>query len=362
MNSRETGLSHWLSAHFPKQTLSLQELPGDASFRRYFRCYHPEGSYIVMDAPLDKNVDSVPFALIAQELRNHDINVPKIYQTDFDNGFLLLEDFGDITYLEAFKTQDPHYLYKQAIHSLIKIQQCQTNYHFSAFDDNFMIQELEQFDDWFIQQLLSISLSRSQQCILNETYERLIQSAVYQPQTLIHRDYHSRNLMFTQKNTVGILDFQDAMIGPITYDLVSLLRDCYIDWPDSLVNIWMDDYFNRAKKEKLLDSQMTETQFSHAFDLMGMQRHLKAIFIFSRLHLKYERSHYLNDIQRTMNYILKISSRYEEFEAFHWLLQTVILPKFLFPETPSFRRAMTPRTTLAAISSFPSTAIVETDD
>lgn len=366
MNTRETKLSNWLSQLFPKKTLSLQELSGDASFRRYFRCYHPEGTYIIMDAPPEKNNDCVPFSLIDNAFLANNINVPKIHHSDLKEGFMLLEDFGDTTYLQAFKTENPHKLYQDAIDALIRIQGCQQmpDYDIPYFDANFMINELEQFDDWFVHQLLGSSLNRAQQCILNEAYERLIQSAVYQPQVLIHRDYHSRNLMFTglsSPNSPGILDFQDAMIGPITYDLVSLLRDCYINWPDSLVDTWVDYYFHQAKNAKLMDSQITETQFSHAFDLMGMQRHLKATFIFSRLHLKYERSSYLNDISRTMQYVLDASSRYEEFEAFHWLLQNVIMPKFHFPETPSFRREMKPRTTVAAISSFPSTIVIESD-
>lgn len=351
MYSRETLLSNWLSSLFPKKTLSLQPLVGDASFRRYFRCYYPEGTYVIMDAPPEKQIDCKPFTLIADALKNHKVNTPQIHHSNLDMGFLLLDDFGDTTYWQAFKTQNPHLLYQQAIQTLIQIQGCQSisNYDIPFFDANFMMHELEQFDECFVRQLLELSLNRAEQKILNDTYERLIQSAVFQPQVFIHRDYHSRNLMFTSQNSPGILDFQDAMIGPITYDLVSLLKDCYITWPDSLVNGWVDEYFNQAKKAHLIDNQMTETQFSHAFDLMGMQRHLKAIFIFSRLHVKYQRSSYLNDIPRTLQYLLNTANRYEEFEAFHWLLQTVILPKFLYPQSLSFRHEMTPRTTVASL-------------
>lgn len=355
MYPRETQLSQWLSTLFPKQTLSLQPLAGDASFRRYYRCYHPDGTYIVMDAPPEKDASCIPFSILSKALREKNINAPQIHHANFELGFLLLDDFGDTTYLEALKTENPQILYQQAIQTLIKIQHCHdintTDFELPFFNAHFMATELENFDRWFIDELLGLSLNRSQRKILDDAYEHLLQSAVYQPQVVIHRDYHSRNLMFTPQNSPGVLDFQDAMIGPITYDLVSLLKDCYINWPESLVSTWVDYYFNEAKAGGLIDNQMTETQFSHAFDLMGIQRHLKAIFIFSRLHVKYERSSYLNDIPRTLQYIVTATGRYEEFEPLHWLLQTLISPKFSYPEPRSFRREMTPRTTVASLNS-----------
>lgn len=351
MYSRETLLSNWLSSLFPKKTLSLQPLAGDASFRRYFRCYHPEGTYIIMDAPPEKEIDCAPFMLISAALKTHKVNTPSIIHSDLSQGFLLLDDFGDTTYYQALKTENPHQLYQQAIQTLIHLQSCQEvpNYDIPFFDAEFMLTEFERFDNWFIRQLLELSLNRSEQQILNEAYERLIQSALSQSQCLIHRDYHSRNLMFINSNSVGVLDFQDAMIGPVTYDLVSLLKDCYITWPEHLVNVWIDSYFNQAKLVGFIDNQMTETQFAHAFDLMGMQRHLKAIGIFSRLHLRDNKSSYLNDIPRIMRYLLDATSRYEEFEALQWLISTVILPKFLYPKS-SFYHEMTPRTTVASLS------------
>ncbi len=352
MYSRETLLSNWLASLFPKKTLSLQPLAGDASFRRYSRCYHPEGTYIIMDAPPDKNLNCHPFMLIAQELKKHKVNTPTIHHSDLEQGFLLLEDFGDTTYYQAFKNQNPHQLYQQAIQTLVHLQECQNipDFNIPHFDADFMLMEFERFDDWFLRQLLELSLNRAEQQILNEAYERLIRSALSQSQRLIHRDYHSRNLMFLSQNSPGVLDFQDAMIGPITYDLVSLLKDCYITWPDSLLQVWADTYFNQAKQAGFIDNQMTETQFAHAFDLMGMQRHFKVIGIFARLHLRDHKSAYLNDIPRIMRYLLDAANRYEEFEALNWLLQTVILPKFLYPKSLSFRYDMPPRTTVASLS------------
>lgn len=351
MYSRETLLSNWLSSLFPKKTLSIQPLAGDASFRRYFRCYHPEGTYIIMDAPPEKENNCQPFMLIAQALKNHKVNTPSILHSDLEQGFLLLDDFGDTTYYQAFKTENPHQLYQQAIQTLIQLQSCQEipHYEIPVFDAEFMLMELERFDNWFLTQLLELSLSRSEQQILNEAYERIIQSALSQSQRLIHRDYHSRNLMLINGNSIGVLDFQDAMIGPITYDLVSLLKDCYIRWPDHVLNVWVDAYFNQAKEAGFLDNQMTETQFAHAFDLMGIQRHLKVIGIFSRLHLRDNKSSYLNDIPRIMRYLLDATGRYEEFEPLQWLINTIILPKFLYPKS-SFHHEMTPRTTVASLS------------
>lgn len=354
MSSRENQLSRWLTDLFPKQTLSLQPLPGDASFRRYYRCYHPEGSYIVMDSPPEHNENCPAFVEIDKAFETHKIHVPHIYHQDLEQGFLLLDDFGDTTYYEAFKTQNPHLLYQEAIHTLIQIQRSSATLgiNLPAFDADFMMQELLNFDHWFIRQLLGITLKNQERRILDEAYEKLIQSAVSQKQILIHRDYHSRNLMHTPTHSPGILDFQDAMIGPITYDLVSLLKDCYISWPDGMVDTWVDYYFDQAKTAGLLQmtadkTHITETQFFHAFDLMGMQRHLKAIFIFARKYIRDQQPAYLNDIPLVLQYLINASGRYEEFESFHWLLQTVILPKFTYPaETSSFRREMTPRTTV----------------
>ena len=352
MHSREAHLSNWVTHLFPQKTLSIQPLVGDASFRRYHRCYYPDGTYIIMDVPPDKESDCLmPFLFIGRALEAQGIKVPHIHHSHLEEGFMLLDDFGDVTYLEAFKTENPHSLYQKAIQTLLKIQQCKEipDYTLPFFDANFMMMELERFDDWFVHQLLELSLKRSEQKILNDTYEHLIQSAMSQPQVLIHRDYHSRNLMLTQTNSPGVLDFQDAMIGPITYDLVSLLKDCYIHWPESFIQVYVNDYFNQAIKKNLINEPMTETQFTHAFDLMGMQRHFKVAGIFSRLHLRDHKSAYLKDIPCAMRYLLQTSGLYEEFEELHWLLQTIIWPKFLFPQSLPFRHKMLPRTTVAAL-------------
>jgi len=330
MQQRETQLSHWLSGIFSKKTLSWQPLINDASFRRYFRLFHPERTYIIMDAPPEKE-NCLPFIAINKTFSQHKINVPQIYHSDVDKGFLLLDDFGDQTYWQALKTQNPHLLYQQAIQSLLQIQRCDKipDFEVPHFNADFMLEEIELFNHWFLNQLLGFKLSRHQQKTLEDSYHYLVHQAEQQPQVLIHRDYHSRNLMFIPQSSPGILDFQDAMWGPVTYDLVSLLKDCYVRWPEMIVSTWLKGYIEEARSIGLLDENVSESQFSHWFDMMGVQRHLKAIGIFARLHLRDHKSDYLRDIPRVADYIMHIVSQHEPLEPLNRLFHQRILPKIL---------------------------------
>jgi aminoglycoside/choline kinase family phosphotransferase len=254
------------------------------------------------------------------------INVPKIHHRNIDQGFLMLEDFGPVCYLDKLNPQSADVLYQKAMHTLLLLQQ-NTNIQscfLPEYNYDLLNTELELFRNWFVRQLLDTSLNTEINKMLDNTWQKLINSALAQPRVCVHRDYHSRNLMYTNGDQPGVIDFQDAVVGPITYDLVSLLRDCYISWPDQQVHNWVDDYY-----QLLINNQQISPdreQFHRWFDLMGIQRHLKAIGIFARLKIRDNKPGYVKDIPRTMNYVTAICARYPELGEFNEFLKQHILP------------------------------------
>jgi aminoglycoside/choline kinase family phosphotransferase len=265
-----------------------------------------------MDAPPEKE-NTEPFIRIASLFKASKVNVPEIYQQDLTQGFLLLEDFGSRCLLEHLNNNNALDFYQNAFDSLHTLQTNTsiTESRLPFYDEALLSQELDLFYDWFLEKHLNISIPKKIKDNLNKI---LISSALEQPQVCVHRDFHSRNLMVLDDNSLGIIDFQDAVIGSITYDLVSLLRDCYIAWPEQKVYQWMTLYFQQLSQSGLLSVNL-ET-FTRWFDLMGLQRHLKAIGIFSRLHIRDNKSAYLNDIPRTLNYVIEVCNRYPELESF----------------------------------------------
>ncbi|WP_246247130.1 aminoglycoside phosphotransferase family protein [Candidatus Methylobacter favarea] len=294
----------------------------DASFRRYFRIRTPQGQFIVMDAPpLKENVE--PFIKIADLLARSNVKVPAIFHQNPSEGFLVLEDFGTQCFLDQLTAGNATALYQSALDSLFKLQR-QTplqNSGLSGYDEPLLERELAIFDEWFLDKLLGIELPEH---IRSSIHTVLIDSALEQPRLCVHRDFHSRNLMVLNEDSPGVLDFQDAVIGPITYDLVSLLRDCYIAWPEQQVEAWMTGYFQRLSHAGLI--VCSRAQFKRWFDLMGLQRHLKAIGIFSRLHLRDGKPDYLKDIPRTLNYVMTQAQAYPEFSDFSNFLHSQVLP------------------------------------
>jgi aminoglycoside/choline kinase family phosphotransferase len=294
----------------------------DASFRRYFRVKATEGQFIVMDAPPEKeNIE--PFIRVAGLLSRSHVNVPTIFQQNLTEGFLLLEDFGSQCFLDQLNVDNANSLYQSAFDTLFKMQSYTTIQDCSlpGYNEPLLQRELSIFEDWFLNQWLDIQIPTSQWEAVRTI---LVTTALEQPITCVHRDYHSRNLMILNDDSPGVIDFQDAVIGPITYDLVSLLRDCYIAWPNQQVEVWMNQYYNRLLQAGLI--ACSPADFKRWFDLMGMQRHLKAIGIFSRLHLRDGKSSYLKDIPRTLNYISTICANYPEFFEFSDFLQNQVLP------------------------------------
>lgn len=316
-DNRLSALIDWLKNELELEILHLETASSDASFRRYFRVTHSRGRHIAMDAPPDRENTGI-FVRVAELFNSARIHVPVIYQKNPELGFLLLEDFGSNCLLDCLTPETAGRLYQDALDSLFKLQtgidpaKCSL----PAYDSALLQRELQIFHDWFLEKLLGLVLPVS---IKNALHDLLISSALAQPQVCVHRDYHSRNLMVLDADSPGVLDFQDAVIGPVTYDPVSLLRDCYINWPKTQVESWAHSYYQTLYAANILTVDFNT--FKRWFDLMGLQRHLKAVGIFARLHMRDNKSAYLADIPRTLGYISEVCAGYPELAEFYAFLQ-----------------------------------------
>lgn len=317
-------LKHWIDETLGTQQYQISALQGDASFRSYYRVCVTDKTYIVMLAPPDKEKTDA-FVAIAKSWQAHGLSVPTVWAWQQQAGFALLSDFGDALLLDVLDEQTADNYYSMAMQILLPLQIASPlEYPLLPFDAAYMRQELSLFNEWFLNKLLKTSLTASEDLLLQDVFNRLIAVGQMQPQTVIHRDYHSRNLMVLPDRGLGIIDFQDAMIGPITYDLVSLLKDCYIAWPLERVHHWALNFYQALKEQNRIENA-SFTEFVEWFDCVGLQRHLKVLGIFSRLKLRDNKAHYLNDIPRIMDYVLAVTERYPflaEFDA--WLRQRVL--------------------------------------
>jgi len=301
----------------------IQPASADASFRRYFRIYDNGKTYIVMDAPPGKE-DCQSFIDIAEMLLRFGLHVPKILQQDIKQGFLLLSDLGNTVFLSELNNHNVDKMYSSAMDALLLLQQ-NTPVNLPAYDEKLLRTELNLFPDWYLEKQLKITVTESQKAVLEKVFDVLIQNALSQPQVYVHRDYHSRNLMVNKDHAdkPGVIDFQDAVIGAVTYDLVSLLKDCYISWSREKVVLWVASF--RVKAESLgIIENVDAKQFLRWFDLMGLQRHLKVAGIFSRLKHRDGKTGYLKDIPRTMDYVFEVLELYPEFVDFKKLLRDVL--------------------------------------
>jgi len=316
MNKRQQTLQAWLNNICGIPVNTLECIAGDASFRSYFRIVHQGQSYIAMDAPPDRE-NCHSFVAIANALRAMGVKTPTIFASDLTQGYLLLSDFGDKTFLKELTLENANPLYQSALDTLSILQTCHTveDWSIPLFTAQFMRQEMDWFREWYVMRYLEVTEQESK--ILNPFFDWLTDTVSQQPYVFMHRDYHSANLMKLPDNQVGVLDFQDAFFGPVTYDLASLLRDCYVAWPDDLVNEWALSYLDR------LSLAVSADQFLYWFDCMSMQRHLKALMTFSRKYKRDDNKNYLQHIPRTLHYLLKISERYPESKALHHFLQAI---------------------------------------
>lgn len=317
-------LADWLSGLETPATAvaSLRPASADASFRRYFRVDTTEGqSLIVMDAPPPQE-DVRPFVKVAELFRTTGVSVPAVLAQDTERGFLLLSDLGSTTYLQQLNPDTAHKLYIDAIDALILLQVQSRPGMLPAYDRELLHRELMLFLDWYITRHLRATLTDAQSADLNRVFDVLLANNLAQAPVYVHRDYHSRNLMVMSKGNPGILDFQDAVYGPITYDLVSLLRDAYIQWDEELVLDWVIRYWERARRAGLPVSHDVDA-FYRDFEFMGLQRHLKVLGIFARLYHRDGKDGYLNDMPMVMDYTRKTAYRYKEFAPLIRLLDTL---------------------------------------
>jgi hypothetical protein len=320
MDERLELLKRWLKSDAGLTGFDITPASSDASFRRYFRVRHGHESHIAMDAPPKKENCGL-YVMVARALSSLGLNVPHIFLADLKQGFLLLSDFGVRSYLDVLDESNAGRLYGDALNALLVLQSHRDFQDdcFPPYDRQLLMNEMNLFRDWYLREHLGITLSVRHNKVLDEVYEILILSALEQPTVWVHRDFHSRNLMYVEKGNPGILDFQDTVIGPVTYDLVSLLRDCYIQWPHARVQVWLEEHYLRLRENKVIE-RVDRSQFERWFDLMGVQRHLKAIGIFSRLNIRDGKPGYMNDIPRTLGYVMEVSARYPELKGLNELL------------------------------------------
>lgn len=345
--NREQILDEWLTKLYKGSPYQRTLLTGDASFRKYYRIYgensfETRNSLIVMDAPLPEN--PAIFAEIASLLNRNGFSVPKVFASNLDLGFLLLSDLGDRIYLKELNEMTSAPLYEDALKALVSLQD--QNAAVPSFDQAFLERQWKIFTEWFLGSHLELEITPDIDKALQRSLDVLNQVIEEQPFVFVHRDYHSRNLMILEQGNPGILDFQDAMNGPITYDLVSLLQDCYISWPRKKVIHWIEQFRNYAMEGKQKDKQNDKQseneiqtknqnknkyqmnyygksldQFLRWFDLTGVQRHLKNLGIFSRLHYRDGKSHYLNDLAMPFKYVQEACERYEELSDLKALMK-----------------------------------------
>ena len=321
-------LSQWLDRQTSISGIDAQSIEpasGDASFRRYFRVWSGQNSYIVMDAPPEQE-DCRPFVQVAQMLDDAGVNVPHIFCVDLEQGFLLLGDLGSQTYLQRLQSGgDPDTLYQPAISALVSMQSgCRSGVErLPPYDRALLMQEMELFRDWLLKVNLEIRLSSQEAEKLQDCFEYLCDSALSEATVFVHRDYHSRNLMWCDRPP-GVLDFQDAVRGPLSYDLVSLLKDCYLRWPREQVLAWIEDYRRQAADQGITLPQAND--FLRQFDLMGVQRHLKASGIFARLWHRDGKASYMADIPRTLNHISEVETAAPQLVFLQSLVRERVLP------------------------------------
>jgi N-acetylmuramate 1-kinase len=299
---------------------TLTAASSDASFRRYFRWEGAGRSFVVMDAPPPQE-NCKPFVDIAFLLAKSGINVPKIYAEDLERGFLLLNDLGNQTYLDVIDSENADDLFKDALQALLAFQQLPMVAPLPSYDVALLRRELELFPEWYVKRELGIEFDSAQQMLWQQVSDRLIDSALAQPKVLVHRDYMPRNLMLSEPNP-GVLDFQDAVYGPVTYDVTCLFKDAFLSWPEERVRGWLADYWQQAGVLGI-PVQPDFEDFLRASDLMGVQRHLKVIGIFARICHRDGKPRYLGDVPRFFAYIDAVVARRPELVELDVLLASL---------------------------------------
>ena len=337
---RQKQLMEWLRKLFPEKNFTLASASADASFRRYFRVTFTDGqTRILMDAP-PQHEDCRPFLHVAKLFGNAGAHVPQVYAQDLNMGFLLLSDLGNTTYLQALSSpplqQDDRSnspsnvensvkareFYGAATDTLIKIQLASRENELPIYDEALLLHEMRLFPEWYIAKHLKATLSDMQSAKLETAFSRIVANNLAQPRVYVHRDYHSRNLMQLEENNPGVIDFQDAVYGPITYDLASLFKDAYIHWKEAEVIDWLIRYWEHARKVGL-PVHDDFSNFYRDYEWMAVQRHLKILGIFARLHHRDGKDGYLKDLPLVMAYLRAACARYIDLKPLLNLIDTL---------------------------------------
>ncbi len=320
----EQSLYQWCRAALGIAQGTWSLLPGDASFRRYYRIAFPAHSYVAVYAPPAKE-NSRTFTKIARILHQAGIQVPLPIAADYQRGFLLLPDFGDRLLLEELNAASADLWYQKAMGTLLRMQRIPAH-QCPDYDAALLYDEMELFREWFLQRLLGFQLEPSGQRLLEDTFRFLVEQALAQPQVFVHRDYHSRNLLVSGEQQLAVLDFQDARRGPLGYDLVSLLRDCYIAWPRRRVLEWTRAFLDLARQESPSPPPCDTEELLAWMDFSGLQRHLKVLGIFARLQLRDGKAQYLEDLPMVLRYVQLAAAQQPRLAGFHHWFQEQLLP------------------------------------
>ncbi len=310
----------WARHVLAEPALMLEPASSDASFRSYWRVAHAAHELVLMDAPPPQE-DVRPWLDIGARLAEAGVHVPRVHAGDVDRGFLLIEDLGRRLYLPELTGTTADALYGDALDALLAMQTRVESADLPAYDAPFLRRELELLAPWFLERHLGRRVDAATARTLDVAFDRLVANAVEQPQCFVHRDFHSRNLMIVARDNPGVIDFQGALRGPVTYDLVSLLRDCYIRWDEARVERWMQGYRQRLLDNRLIDAGVDATRFRRWFDLAGLQRHLKVLGLFCRLAYRDGKPAYLDDLPRVFGYVVDVASRHPELAGLVALLR-----------------------------------------
>lgn len=335
--SRQQQLQNWVARTLDDDCIHFEPLSGDAGFRRYYRLGSKTvdgAKLLAVDAPVETE-NSALFYAIARQWRGYGVPTPRVFYTDFDQGFMIIEDFGRRLLSDVLSLNNADEYYGRCIELLIDLQSHPLAELSNAndiadrlvpdYDIEKLRSEMQLFEQWMLPELLGLTVSDTDLRLLDSVQSLLIESAIAQPQVWVHRDFHCRNIVVSDDDALGVIDFQDAVRGPITYDLVSLLKDCYLRWSPELVEHWSSAYYQKTAGAGLL-VDIDFLQFQRWFDFMGLQRHIKVLGIFSRLYLRDGKSGYLKDLPLVIRYVVEVSSQYPELSTFAEWFKVSVLP------------------------------------
>ncbi|MFC3650582.1 aminoglycoside phosphotransferase family protein [Dyella humi] len=310
----------WARATLGDNSLLLEPASSDASFRSYWRTHHDGCSWIVMDSPPAQE-DPRPWLKIGEQLAAAGLHVPAVHARDLKEGFLLIEDLGTRLYLHELNEHNADALYSDAMDALLRMQTHMDYRELPPFDRDVLVRGLEVMPEWFLGRHLGHTPDRGEWDVLEATFDVIIRNAQEQPRCFVHRDYHSRNLLVVERNNPGIIDFQGALAGPVTYDLASLLRDAYITWPRERVEEWVESYRQRLCDACMIGEHVNREQFLRWFDLTGMHRHVRVLGQFYRLWYRDGKPGYLADVPRVYHYVVSVARSYPELADFAALIE-----------------------------------------